>query len=184
MRNLFAFFMVILFISGCSSTQKTAGEGMVSVVAQNVVRIAGAQATENLDLNELNNQPSFVEVTGFADDFSRGYVLNLIRDKVEDEGGRLVSPLYAELVVEVAVNAAGNDMGASGYIVGGSTRSEGTVDLTVTIRNSKTGERLSRQQIVGYAKYQQGSFLGIIGSGAYFVLTDDKWEIVDDPSYY
>ena len=75
-------------------------------------------------------------------------------------------------------------MGASGYIVGGSTRSEGTVDLTVTIRNSKTGERLSRQQIVGYAKYQQGSFLGIIGSGAYFVLTDDKWEIVDDPSYY
>ncbi len=184
MRNLFAFFMVILFASGCSSTQKTAGEGMVSVVAQNVVRIAGGHATKSLDLKEINGQPVFVEVTGFADDFSRGYILNLIRDKVENEGASLVAEGYAKLVVEVAVNAAGNDLGASGYIVGGSTRSEGTVDLMVTVRNPKTGERLSRQQIVGYAKYQQGTFLGITGSGAYFVLEDDNWEIVEDPTYY
>lgn len=184
MKNLFASFVVILFVSGCSSTQKTAGEGMVSVVAQNVVRIAGSQATKNLDVKEVNGQPVFVEVTGFADDFSKGYVLNLIRDKVEDEGGRLVSQSYAELIVEVAVNAAGNDLGASGYIVGGSSRSEGTVDLTVTVRNPKSGERLARQQIVGYAKYQQGTFLGITGSGAYFVLADDNWEIVADPTYY
>jgi hypothetical protein len=183
-KYILALLAVVFFISSCSSTQKTAGEGMVSVVAQNVVRIAGTHAIKNLDIGEVDGQPVFVEVTGFADSFSSGYVLNLLRGEVENQGGRLVAERYAELIVEVAVNAAGNDLGASGYIIGGSTRSEGTVDLTVSVRNGESGERLSRQQIVGYAKYQQGSFLGITGSGAYFVMDNGNWEIVRDPTYY
>ena len=110
--------------------------------------------------------------------------MNLVRDAVEALGGRLVKAEDAEIVVQAAINAAGNDMGASTYIIGSSARSEGSINLTITIRDSSTGSRISRQQIEGYAKYQQGSFLGITGSGAYFVLKDDKWEIVEDPAYY
>jgi hypothetical protein len=176
--------VMVLVVSGCSSTQKTEGQGMVSVVAQNVVRIAGSEAVKDLDLSETKERPTHIEVMGFADEFSEGYVLNLIRNAVEDQGGKLVAEQYAKLMVEVAVNAAGNDVGTSGYILGSSARSEGTVDLTITVRDLETGNRYSRQKIVGHAKYQQGSFLGISGSGAYFVLRGDDWEIVDDPTYY
>ena len=173
-----------LALGGCSSTQKTQGQGMVSVVAQNAVRIAGSEAVSKLDISEVYGKDSYVVVTGFADEFNRGYVLNLIRDAVEDAGGQLASESNAELTVQVAVNAAGNDLGASSYIIGGSQRSEGSVNLTITVRDSETGARVSRQQIEGYAKYQQGSFLGITGSGAYFVLKGENWEIVRDPAYY
>lgn len=173
-----------LTLAGCSSTQKTQGQGMVSVVAQNAVRIAGSEAVSKLDISEVYGKDSYVVVTGFADEFNRGYVLNLIRDAVEDAGGKLSSEDNAELTVQVAVNAAGNDLGASSYIIGGSQRSEGSVNLTITVRNAESGARVSRQQIEGYAKYQQGSFLGIVGSGAYFVLKGDDWEIVRDPAYY
>jgi len=171
-------------LAACSATQKTEGQGMVSVVAQNAVRIAGSEAISKLDLTEVKGKDSYVEVTGFADEFSRGYVLNLVRDAVEDLGGRLVKAEDAEIIVQAAINAAGNDMGANTYIIGSSARSEGSLNLTITVRDSSTGSRISRQQIEGYAKYQQGSFLGITGSGAYFVLKDDKWEIVEDPAYY
>jgi hypothetical protein len=171
-------------LAACSATQKTEGQGMVSVVAQNAVRIAGSEAISKLDLTEVKGKDSYVEVTGFADDFSRGYVLNLVRDAVEDLGGRLVKAEDAEIIVQAAINAAGNDMGANTYIIGSSARSEGSLNLTITVRDPSTGSRISRQQIEGYAKYQQGSFLGITGSGAYFVLKDDKWEIVEDPAYY
>ena len=157
---------------------------MVSVVAQNVVRIAGREAMADLDLSRANERRAYVDVTGFADAFSAGYIENLVRNRAEVDGGRLVTEANADIVIEVAVNAAGNDVGISSYVVGGSSRSEGTVDLTITLRDSRTGERISRQQVVGYAKYQQGTFLGISGSGAYFVLKNDSWEIVDDPSYY
>lgn len=176
---------LIVGLTACSSTQKTEGQGMVSVVAQNAVRIAGAEAIAQLDIaDEVSNKASTVNVTGFADSFSSGFVLNLIRDAVEDQGGRLVRPEEAEITVDVAVNAAGNDLAGNSFIIGGSTRSEGSLNLTVTIRNTVSGSRISRQQIEGYAKYQQGSFLGITGSGAYFVLKNDKWELVDDPAYY
>jgi hypothetical protein len=179
---LFSF--LALLVMGCSATQKTAGQGMVSVVAQNAVRIAGAEAISKLDLDEVRGKACTVEVTGFADDFTRGYVVNIVRDAVEDLGGRLAKPEEAEMVIEVAVNAAGNDLGANSYFVGSSVRSEGSLNLTITARDSATGARISRQQIEGYAKYQQGSFLGITGSGAYFVLKDEDWEIVDDPAFY
>lgn len=185
MKNLFVIAIVsLLTLMGCSSTQKTQGQGMVSVVAQNAVRIAGSEAVSKLDISEVYGEKSYVVVTGFADEFNRGYVLNLIRDAVEDAGGQLASEGNSTLTVQVAVNAAGNDLGASNYIIGGSQRSEGSVNLTITIRNTESGGRVSRQQIEGYAKYQQGSFLGITGSGAYFVLKGDDWEIVRDPAYY
>lgn len=169
---------------GCSSTQKTEGQGMVSVIAQNVVRIAGTKAVSNLNINEVKNKKINIKVTGFADKFSEGYIQNLIGDVVEKNGGKLVSEQYAQLSVDVAVNAAGNDVGHSSYILGGSSRSEGTVDLTVTVRDVTSGDRLSRQQIVGHAKYSQGSFLGISGSGAFFVLNGSEWVIIKDPTYY
>lgn len=176
--------LLISLLMGCSTTQKTAGQGMISVVAQNVVRIAGKEAFTDVDLTEVKDRNVTVLITGFSDEFSSGFIENLSRNAVETSGGKLVGEAYAELIVEVAVNAAGNDLAGNSYIVGGSARSEGTVDLTLTIRNNKTGDRLSRQQIVGFAKYQQGTFLGIVGSGAYFVLRDDRWELVDDPTYY
>jgi hypothetical protein len=157
---------------------------MVSVVAQNVVRLAGREAVSDLDVKEVNNRKTFVKVTGFVDEFSRGYVENLIRSQVEAQGGKLVSQDNADTFVEVAVNAAGNDFGGSGYVLGKSSRSEGTVDLTITVREAETGERISQQQIIGHAKYQQGTFLGISGSGAYFILKGDDWQIVEDPAYY
>ena len=185
MKNLSLALLVLVFgLSGCSSTQKTQGQGMVSVVAQNAVRIAGAEAVSKLEISEVYGKKSSVVVTGFADEFSRGYVLNLIRDAVEDAGGELQAEANAELVVQVAVNAAGNDLGGSDYIIGGSQRSEGSINLTITVRDAATGSRVSRQQIEGYAKYQQGSFLGITGSGAYFVLRGEQWILVSDPAYY
>lgn len=176
--------LLISLLMGCSTTQKTAGQGMISVAAQNVVRIAGKEAFTDVDLTEVKDRNVTVLITGFSDEFSSGFIENLSRNALEASGGKLVGEAYAELIVEVAVNAAGNDLAGNSYIVGGSARSEGTVDLTITIRNNKTGDRLSRQQIVGFAKYQQGTFLGIVGSGAYFVLRNDRWELVDDPTYY
>ena len=184
MRIIVAISLITMMLMGCSSTQKTQGQGMVSVVAQNAVRIAGAEAVSKLDISEVYGKPSYVVVTSFADEFNRGYVLNLIRDAAEDAGGQLAEESDANLTVQVAVNAAGNDLGASSYIIGGSTRSEGSVNLTITVRDASTGARVSRQQIEGYAKYQQGSFLGVTGSGAYFVLKGDEWVIVRDPAYY
>jgi len=185
MRNaVVAMIVALITLAGCSSTQKTQGQGMVSVVAQNAVRIAGSEAVSKLDISEVYGRTAHVVVTGFADEFNRGYVLNLLRDAVEDAGGQLEAEGKAELTVQVAVNAAGNDLGGSNYIIGGSSRSEGSVNLTITVRNAETGARVSRQQIEGYAKYEQGTFFGITGSGAYFVLKGDDWVIVRDPAYY
>ena len=84
---------------------------MVSVVAQNVVRIAGKEAMADLDLSRANERRAYVDVTGFADAFSAGYIENLVRNRAEVDGGRLVTEANADIVIEVAVNAAGNDVG-------------------------------------------------------------------------
>jgi hypothetical protein len=174
----------IFIFSSCSTTQKTEGQGMVSVIAQNVVRIAGAKAVRDLDISEVDGKGSFVDVTGFVDSFNQGFIRNLIRDEVEAAGGRLLERSDAELIVEVAVNSAGNDRGSSGYVIGGAERTEGGVDLTVTIRDLASGQRLTSQAIRGQAKYQQGTLLGISGSGAYFVMDDNNWDLVEDPARY
>ena len=184
LRNAFIVLTATCLLSACSTTEKSGGQGMVSVVAQNVVRIAGQQAIRSLSLTELDGIKCTVVVSGFADDFNRGYVENLIKNEVEENGGKLVNQQYAEYVVDVGVNAAGNDKGASSYIVGGAQRTEGSVDLTVTVRSLVSGDKMSSQTIRGEAKYQQGSILGITGSGAYFVKSYDSWIVVDDPATF
>jgi len=176
--------LLTVTLVGCSTTQKTEGQGMVSVIAQNVVRIAGARAVRDLDLSEVKDRKVFVDVSGFVDDFNKGYILNLIRNEVEASGGTLPNRDQAELLVEVAVNSAGNDRGNSDYFIGGADRTEGGVDLTITTRNLATGERVARQTIRGQAKYQQGSLLGVTGSGAYFVMDGGDWDLVEDPARY
>jgi hypothetical protein len=174
----------LLVVGGCSSTQKTGGQGMVSVVAQNVVRIAGAKAMRDLQLTELKGKKANVQTTGFVDEFNKGFIQNIMHSHIEASGATLVDRSNAEFVVDVAVNAAGNDNGRSGYVVGSAERTEGSVDLTITVRNAATGARLSSQNIRGYAKYQQGSFLGISGAGAYFVKMGDNWVLVEDPARF
>lgn len=171
----------VLGLAACSSTQKTSGQGMVSVTAQNTVRIAGARAVRDLKISEVNGKRVHVELSGFLDSFSRGYVQSLISNQVELAGARLTDKNQAELFIVVNINAAGNDSGESEYLVGSAERTEGSVDLTVTSRESNSGARISSQTIRGYAKYQQGSFLGIKGAGAYFVRDGDRWALVEDP---
>ena len=102
MRNaLVAMIVALITLTGCSSTQKTQGQGMVSVVAQNAVRIAGSEAVSKLDISEVYGKKAHVVVTGFADEFNRGYVLNLLRDAVEDAGGQLEAEGRAELTAMV-----------------------------------------------------------------------------------
>jgi hypothetical protein len=117
------------------------------------------------------------------DEFFSGYVENLIRTEVENQVGKHAGEKLTDIMVEVAVNAAGNDLGTSDYIVGGSSRSKGTIDLTTTVRDLKTGGRLSTQKVLGRAKCQQERFLGVSGAGAYFVLKGDDWQIVEDTAY-
>ena len=107
---LFVFLAATTF-TGCSSKQKTADQGMISVVAQNVVRIAGVKAMKNANLSSVKGKKIYVRTTGFADDFNKGFIENLVRTKVEDSGALLVKESSADLVVEAAVNSAGNDQG-------------------------------------------------------------------------
>jgi hypothetical protein len=173
--------VAIIGLTGCSSTQKTPGQGMVSVTAQNTVRIAGAKAIRDLKLPEVSGKKVFIELTGFLDTFTQGYVQSLISNQVELAGARLTDRNQSDLIVTVNVNAAGNDRGESEYIIGSAERTEGSVDLTIIVRDSNTGSRLSSQTIRGYAKYQQGSLFKIKGSGAYFVRDGDRWILVEDP---
>ena len=157
---------------------------MVSVVAQNVVKIAGTRAARDLQLKELKGRKVAIQITGFVDEFNKGFIQTLVGSRVEASGGALVDKANADLNLEVAVNAAGNDRGRMGYVFGEAERSEGTVDLTIIARNAADGVRLSNQTIRGYAKYQQGTFLGFTGSGAYFVREGDNWVIVEDPARF
>jgi hypothetical protein len=188
-RLRFRVFSFILFcgvagLVACSSTQKTGGVGLMSVVAQNVVRIAGAKAVRDLNLSAIKEQKTNVQVTGFVNDFNRGFVTNLISTQVEIAGGKLVDSSHADYIVDVGVNAAGNDNGTSGYLIGGAERTEGSVDLTVVTREAATGNKVSSQTIRGYAKYQQGTFFGISGSGAYFYKNGEDWVIIEDPARF
>lgn len=157
---------------------------MVSVIAQNVVRIAGLKAVRDLNLSELKGQKTHLQTSGFVDEFNKGFINNLVISQVENVGGRLVDRSSADFLVDVGVNAAGNDNGSSNYLVGGAERTEGSVDLTIVVRKAASGERVSSQTIRGYAKYQQGSFLRISGAGAYFVKQGAEWVIIEDPARF
>ena len=76
MRNaVVAMIVALITLAGCSSTQKTQGQGMVSVVAQNAVRIAGSEAVSKLDISEVYGKKAHVVVTGFADVSTVSYVM-------------------------------------------------------------------------------------------------------------
>lgn len=175
----------LLVVSGCSTTQKTAGEGMTSVVAQNVVRIAIVQGLRGVDFSLVESKAVMVSLTGFADNRNRGILELLFRSRVEDAGGRLVNnPAAADLQIEVAVLSAGNDQGGGFGLLLFSERTESLIDLQMTARD-RAGEIQYSQAIKGEAKYEQTSFLVGIDKGRYKVKNENGiWEDVPDPGVY
>jgi len=166
---------------GCSTTQKTGGVGLVSVVAQNVVRVAGIRAMQDADFTATKGKLSHVKLTGFVDEQNRGFIDNLVRTKVEDAGARLVSEDKAQVLVQVTVNSAGNDSGGSSRVVASSKRTEGIVDLDLILRDSRDGTKVSTQHVRGEAKYEQSSVMGFQGTGKYFVK-ERTGEFVEVPN--
>lgn len=180
------FVVSFLMIFGCSTKQKTAGAGFVSVVAQNVVRISGVKAIKGVDLSPLKDRKTYVKLTGFVDDTNRGFIDHLVRSKAEDAGARLVSEANAQNIVEVVINSAGNDRGGSRVpVISRSERTEGSVDLDIIIRDVINGTKISTQNVRGEAKYEQTTVIGIQGSGEYYVKNSNgKYIKVPNPEAY
>ena len=174
------------FSFGCSTTQKTGGEGMVSVIAHNVVRIAGIKAMQTVDLSSVKGKATFVKLTGFVDDRNRSFLENLVRSKSEEAGARLVSEDKAALTIEVVVNSAGNDRGASAVpLITSAERTEGTVNIDLIIRSTSDGTKISTQNAFGQAEYEQRSVLGVSGSGTYYVKdAAGAFKEVPNPALY
>ena len=183
---IFCFALSFLMIIGCSTTQKTGGGGLVSVVAQNVVRISGVKAIKGVDLSPLKDMKTYVKLTGFVDASNRGFIDHLVRSRAEDAGARLVSEANAQNIVEVVVNSAGNDRGGSRFpVISRSERTEGSVDLDIIIRDVINGTKISTQNARGEAKYEQTTVIGIQGSGNYYVKNSNgKYIKVPNPEAY
>lgn len=158
-------------LAACSTTQKTGGEGLLSVVTQNVLTIAGNSAMERADLSLLPGKSVAVELSGFVEERNRGFISNLVSSKAEAARARLVRSGAPDVVLEVVINRAGNDAGSSNVpILKSARRTEATVDLTLNFRNPVTGERLSQQRVAALSKYEQARWVGLVdGKGAYFV---------------
>jgi hypothetical protein len=188
--KLFSFIAVssmffLLSLAGCSTTQKTAGEGLSSVVAQSVVRIAGLRAMHDADLSALKGKSTHVDLTGFIDDKNKSYLESLIKSKVEAAGGRITDG-KAAMTLEVLVNSPGNDMGAASKVplITRSERTGGTIDLDLTIRRSG-GAKVKTEHVHGESKYEQTAILGIEGQGKYFVKgSGGEYTEVPNPSTY
>ncbi|MDA8733469.1 hypothetical protein N9M76_02445 [Gammaproteobacteria bacterium] len=169
---LFTLFTIFVLTS-CQSTQKTTGEGLISVVAQNVLKIAGNQAIENANFSNLNNVSVTVELKGFVEQKTEGFIQNLVSSSAEKSGALLIRNGKPDIIIEAVVNSAGNDQGSSRVpVINRALRTESVVDLTIIFRNPDTGKRLSTQNIRGEAKYEQKTWVGIIDeSGKYYVKT-------------
>ena len=169
---LFTLFTIFVLTS-CQSTQKTTGEGLISVVAQNVLKIAGNQAIQNADFSTLNNVPVTVELKGFVEEKTEGFIQNLVSSSAEKSGALLIRSGKPDIVIEAVVNSAGNDQGSSRVpVINRALRTESVVDLTIIFRDPDTGKRLSTQDIRGEAKYEQKTWVGVINeSGKYYVKT-------------
>ena len=169
---LFTLFTIFVLTS-CQSTQKTTGEGLISVVAQNVLKIAGNQAIENANFSNLNNVSVTVELKGFVEEKTEGFIQNLVSSSAEKSGALLIRNGKPDIIIEAVVNSAGNDQGSSRVpVINRALRTESVVDLTIIFRNPDTGKRLSTQNIRGEAKYEQKTWVGIIDeSGKYYVKT-------------
>lgn len=169
---LFTLFTIFVLTS-CQSTQKTTGEGLISVVAQNVLKIAGNQAIENANFSNLNNVSVTVELKGFVEQKTEGFIQNLVSSSAEKSGALLIRNGKPDIIIEAVINSAGNDQGSSRVpVINRALRTESVVDLTIIFRNPDTGKRLSTQNIRGEAKYEQKTWIGIIDeSGKYYVKT-------------
>ena len=203
MKNFLKITLSILFlllVSACQSTQKTYGEGLVSVVSQNVVKLAGNSAITQADFSSIKDKKILVELTGFVEERTKGFIDNLVSSNAEKEGARLIRSGDPDILVEVVVNSAGNDQGTSRIpVINRALRTESVVDLTLIFRDPSTGSRISTQDIRGEAKYEQKRWVGIIDeSGKYYIksssmnngnladkvrsdITNDEWILVDRP---
>ena len=164
-------FSAVLLISACQSTQKTTGEGLVSVVAQNVLKLAGDQAIKGANFNSVSGLPVKIELKGFVEQKTKGFIENLVSAKAEKSGALLIRNGEPDIIIETVVNSAGNDRGSSSIpIINRALRTESVVDLTIILRDANTGERISTQDIRGESKYEQKRWIGIIDeSGKYYV---------------
>jgi hypothetical protein len=158
-------------LSACSTTQKTEGSGLLSVVTQNVLTIAGDGALSQADLSPLKGKGIQIEMTGFVEERNRGFLSNLVSAKTEDAGALLVKSGKPDLILEVVVNRAGNDAGKSSVpVLKTSRRTEAAVDLTLIVRDPINGQRISNQRVAAQSKYEQSRWVGIFdGSGEYFL---------------
>lgn len=160
-------------VNACSTTQKTEGSGLLSVVTQNVLTIAGDAAIAQADFSAVKGKGIQIELSGFVEEKNRGFLTNLVSSKAENEGALLVRFGRPALILEVVVNRAGNDAGKSNVpIIKASRRTEATVDLTLTVRDPVSGQRLSSQRVAALSKYEQAKWVGIVdGKGQYYVRT-------------
>lgn len=178
-------FLSIIMCFGCSSKQKTGGKGMTSVVAQNVVRIAGIQAMKGADFSAMKNKKVYVKLSGFKEEFSASFIKSLVESSIEKNGALLAQKTDAELILTAVINSSGNDQGTSRVpIISSSKRCEGTVNLQLITRDAVTNEKLFSQNILGEAKYKETEVLGIQGEGKYYVKIDGKYHKIEDPINY
>ncbi len=178
--------LLVAFITGCSTTQKTVGGGLTSAVAQNVVRIACVESLRDVDLTAASGKAVEIKLTGFSDDKNSGILEHLFKTKAEEAGARIVPEGKGDVQLEVATMNAGNDAGQSSFpIISHSERVEGAVDVQMTIRKLDDGAVLTTQPLSGKAKYEQTTVIGIQGRGQYYVKNKDgKFVKVADPSSY
>jgi len=170
-RNLLLSVCLAASLSACSTTQKTEGSGLLSVVTQNVLTIAGDAAISQADFSPIKGKGIQIEMSGFVEEKNRGFLSNLVSSKAENAGSLLVRMRKPDLILEVVVNRAGNDAGKSNVpLLKASRRTEATVDLTLTVRDPMTGQRISSQRVAAFSKYEQAKWVGIVdGKGQYYV---------------
>ena len=170
-KKLFISFTIIFIITSCQSTQKTTGEGLISVVAQNVLKLAGNQAIKGANFSSVNNVKVKVELKGFVEEKTKGFIENLVSSNAEKNGALLIRNGEPSIIIEAVVNSAGNDQGSSRIpVINRALRTESVVDLTIVFRDADSGKRISTQDLRGEAKYEQKTWVGIIDeSGKYYV---------------
>tara|TARA_B110000003_G_scaffold95337_1_gene97498 strand:- start:2140 stop:2763 length:624 start_codon:yes stop_codon:yes gene_type:complete len=158
-------------LTACQSTQKTSGEGLISVVAQNVLKLAGEQAIKRVNFSAVSDKPVKVELKGFVEEKTQGFIENLVSSNAETNGALLIRNGEPEIIIETVVNSAGNDQGSSSIpILNRALRTESVVDLTIIFRDANSGKRISTQNIRGESKYEQKRWVGLIDeSGKYYV---------------
>ena len=185
-RNLLLAAGLAVTLSACSTTQKTEGSGLLSVVTQNVLTIAGDGALSQADLSPIKGKAIQIEMTGFVEERNRGFLTNLVSAKTEDAGALLVRLGKPDFILEVVVNRAGNDAGKSSVpVLKTSRRTEAAVDLTLIVRDPINGQRISTQRVAAQSKYEQSRWVGVFdGSGEYFLRLGYSQQEVVGASFF